>query len=318
MFTVLTALAASLPGWAGCCLPKPQEARERREREEKLAAAAEFQKFAASFQEGSQAAAGTTFIRGGVQGGGASKSTSRGSVDASGREYKLQSKRGRGVRGAGASSSSSGLSDMQRMMQEMAGRTTASSAGISGAVKSSTGSSSSSSKVGSSVAATTTSSTTTSIGSSRVTSSNTGSSSGTGGGGVSGASSGGKPRVRALAGLLEEIKQRKNLPAGSDTRASANDAGMGEFDPTGMSTNIYVRNVAPTLTEEALGRKFARYGDLYSVKIMWPRSEEERMRGRNTGFVAFVRRDEAEDAMEAMQVSWQHKQQHQHHIMSSE
>jgi U2-associated protein SR140 len=40
-------------------------------------------------------------------------------------------------------------------------------------------------------------------------------------------------------------------------------------------------------------------GDLYSIKIMWPRTMEERQRGRNTGFVCFMRRDDAEEAMEA-------------------
>ena len=42
-------------------------------------------------------------------------------------------------------------------------------------------------------------------------------------------------------------------------------------------------------------------GDLYSVKIMWPRSPEERSRHRHTGFVCFLHRSDAEDAMEACQ-----------------
>lgn len=40
-------------------------------------------------------------------------------------------------------------------------------------------------------------------------------------------------------------------------------------------------------------------GDLYSVKIMWPRTAEERARNRNTGFVCFMHRTDAEDAMDA-------------------
>lgn len=39
-------------------------------------------------------------------------------------------------------------------------------------------------------------------------------------------------------------------------------------------------------------------GDLYSVKIMWPRTPEERTRNRNTGFVCFMKREDAEDAMQ--------------------
>ena len=40
-------------------------------------------------------------------------------------------------------------------------------------------------------------------------------------------------------------------------------------------------------------------GELYSVKIMWPRHAEERARNRHTGFVCFMNRRDAEDAMHA-------------------
>lgn len=42
---------------------------------------------------------------------------------------------------------------------------------------------------------------------------------------------------------------------------------------------------------------FGRFGEINSVKIMWPRSEEERARKRNCGFVSFRRRRDAEDAL---------------------
>ena len=45
-----------------------------------------------------------------------------------------------------------------------------------------------------------------------------------------------------------------------------------------LSTNIYVGNLAPTVTEELLQRKFGKFGSLLSVKIMWPRTDEERAR----------------------------------------
>lgn len=45
---------------------------------------------------------------------------------------------------------------------------------------------------------------------------------------------------------------------------------------------------------------FGKYGPLASVKIMWPRSEEERARNRNCGFVAFMCRKDAERAMKAL------------------
>jgi U2-associated protein SR140 len=40
--------------------------------------------------------------------------------------------------------------------------------------------------------------------------------------------------------------------------------------------------------EEVLKREFGQFGAVASVKIMWPRDEEQRRRGRNCGFVAFM------------------------------
>ncbi|CAO1333336.1 unnamed protein product [Diamesa tonsa] len=45
---------------------------------------------------------------------------------------------------------------------------------------------------------------------------------------------------------------------------------------------------------------FGKYGPLASVKIMWPRSEEEKSRGRNCGFVAFMSRKDAERGLRGL------------------
>ena len=55
------------------------------------------------------------------------------------------------------------------------------------------------------------------------------------------------------------------------------------------------------MTEQALCEVFGRYGPLASVKIMWPRSEEERNRGKNCGFVAFMNRKDGERALRTLQ-----------------
>ncbi|VDP77432.1 unnamed protein product [Echinostoma caproni] len=52
------------------------------------------------------------------------------------------------------------------------------------------------------------------------------------------------------------------------------------------------------MTEQQLCEAFGRYGPLASVKIMWPRTEEERSRGKNCGFVAFMNRKDGERALE--------------------
>jgi len=42
---------------------------------------------------------------------------------------------------------------------------------------------------------------------------------------------------------------------------------------------------------------FGKYGPLASIKIMWPRSDEEKARQRNCGFVAFMSRKDGERAL---------------------
>jgi len=54
--------------------------------------------------------------------------------------------------------------------------------------------------------------------------------------------------------------------------------------------------LVPALIEELLLELFGRHGEINSVKVMWPRSEEEKARKRNCGFVSFKRRCDAEDA----------------------
>ena len=55
------------------------------------------------------------------------------------------------------------------------------------------------------------------------------------------------------------------------------------------------------MTEQQLCEIFGKYGPLASVKVMWPRSDEERARGRNCGFVAFMNRKDGERALAALQ-----------------
>ena len=54
------------------------------------------------------------------------------------------------------------------------------------------------------------------------------------------------------------------------------------------TTNLYVGNIAPDVNEEILKREFGRFGTVASVKIMWPRDEDQIKRGSNVGFVAFM------------------------------
>lgn len=73
---------------------------------------------------------------------------------------------------------------------------------------------------------------------------------------------------------------------------------MDNGDPN--TTNIYLGNLSPKITEQQLMEIFGRYGPLASIKIMWPRSEEEKQRGRNCGFVAYMSRIDAERALRCL------------------
>lgn len=66
------------------------------------------------------------------------------------------------------------------------------------------------------------------------------------------------------------------------------------------TTNLYLGNLSPKISEQQLMELFGRYGPLASIKIMWPRSEEEKSRGRNCGFVAYMSRKDAERALKTL------------------
>ncbi|KAJ3093012.1 U2 snRNP-associated SURP domain-containing protein [Quaeritorhiza haematococci] len=84
------------------------------------------------------------------------------------------------------------------------------------------------------------------------------------------------------------------LRAAFEERPGSHDTG----DPT--TTNLYVGNLNPVVNEEMLCKEFGAFGDIASIKIMWPRTQEERDRNRNCGFVSFMKRDDAAEALKAM------------------
>lgn len=76
---------------------------------------------------------------------------------------------------------------------------------------------------------------------------------------------------------------------------------IGSFDNGDPNTtNLYLGNLNPKISEQQLMELFGRYGPLASIKIMWPRSEEEKSRGRNCGFVAYMSRKDADRALRSL------------------
>ncbi|RHZ47319.1 hypothetical protein Glove_585g12 [Diversispora epigaea] len=135
-------------------------------------------------------------------------------------------------------------------------------------------------------------------------------------------------RKRNLDAFLEEIKREQEEREDRLRQKHAKLAGAGvssetgvsdEFVPTSLTvkaafedrpgshdtgdpntTNLYVGNISPEVNEEMLCKEFAKYGPIASVKIMWPRTQEEKDRNRNCGFVSFMDRECAALALKNM------------------
>ncbi|CAF0975495.1 unnamed protein product [Didymodactylos carnosus] len=63
------------------------------------------------------------------------------------------------------------------------------------------------------------------------------------------------------------------------------------------TTNIFLSNLNRSLNELNIMEVFGKFGPLASVKIMYPRTDEEKSRGSNCGFVAYMSRKDAERAI---------------------
>ncbi|KAI8985127.1 hypothetical protein BDB01DRAFT_789003 [Pilobolus umbonatus] len=112
------------------------------------------------------------------------------------------------------------------------------------------------------------------------------------------------PKKRNLDTFLEEIKKGQEGRGRSDGKNGVYPKNTSGPDDTGSfddgdpnTTNLYVGNINPTVTETGLCHEFGKYGPIASVKIMWPRTQEERDKGKNCGFVSFMSREDASQAI---------------------
>ena len=107
----------------------------------------------------------------------------------------------------------------------------------------------------------------------------------------------GKPMREIDQMILEQDTNRMSHNCGTSSRS---DERIQE-PPSVVSTNLYVGNLHPETNEQELAQLFEMYGPIHSVKIMWPRSTEERQRQRNCGFINFKTRHAAEEALRRLQ-----------------
>ncbi|SOV18565.1 U2 snRNP-associated SURP motif-containing protein, putative [Plasmodium sp. gorilla clade G2] len=64
--------------------------------------------------------------------------------------------------------------------------------------------------------------------------------------------------------------------------------------------NLYLGNLSPEVTEEYLCQKFGKFGKVNSVKIMYPRKDEDKKKARISGFICFENIEDAENAKDSL------------------
>jgi U2-associated protein SR140 len=118
-------------------------------------------------------------------------------------------------------------------------------------------------------------------------------------------------KKRSIDELKEELKRGQELRENRNKKyqrrdeyessASTHGHNMDTENEHDTSGNLYVSNLAPQVTEQLLWREFGRYGSISSIKILWPKTEEEkRTRDRHCGFVVFTDRAAAERAKQEL------------------
>lgn len=75
-------------------------------------------------------------------------------------------------------------------------------------------------------------------------------------------------------------------------------------EPLLASTNVFVGNLPLDVSEADLLYDFGHFGPIASIKIMWPRTIEERERNFMNGFVAYMNVASAESALCSMDGMW--------------
>ncbi|ORY26262.1 hypothetical protein BCR39DRAFT_541703 [Naematelia encephala] len=132
---------------------------------------------------------------------------------------------------------------------------------------------------------------------------------------------------RAMDKFLEEIKgnqvareQRLGKIAqqegSSVTALAAWEGSGGRPAAEAETTNLFVSNLPSNISEESLGLFFAKHGPVGTVKIMWPRGDEDTSIGASIsstrrakpglqGFVSYMKRSDAEKAVEELNgIEW--------------
>ncbi|KIM31116.1 hypothetical protein M408DRAFT_253799 [Serendipita vermifera MAFF 305830] len=113
------------------------------------------------------------------------------------------------------------------------------------------------------------------------------------------------------------FSRHSNSHGSSVTSFAAYEAQGGSRDPGDLETsNLFVAHLPDTVTEDKFGEYFGQFGEITSIKIMWPRGDAREVLGNDmssrraktsglSGFVSFKRRKDAEVALRELDgASW--------------
>lgn len=112
-------------------------------------------------------------------------------------------------------------------------------------------------------------------------------------------------QAKALDNALSEIIKKRmqrnsNNPFVAATTGNDNNSNLKILEQEysdSVSGNLYVGNLHPRVSEEILFREFCKFGPIENIKIMYPRTAEDKAKGHNCGFVKFFEKEDAELAM---------------------
>ncbi|KRZ05709.1 U2 snRNP-associated SURP motif-containing protein [Trichinella zimbabwensis] len=101
--------------------------------------------------------------------------------------------------------------------------------------------------------------------------------------------------------MREQMQDQLGVTISPDTDGSLdNPYTKGNYDLDPTTSNLFLSNLSFSVSENEIRELFGKFGPLASVKVLWPRNDEDRHKSRLTGFVAFMTRKDAQRAFTAL------------------
>ncbi|OUC39512.1 hypothetical protein D917_05242 [Trichinella nativa] len=101
--------------------------------------------------------------------------------------------------------------------------------------------------------------------------------------------------------MREQMQDQLGVTISPDTDGSLDSPyAKGNYDLDPTTSNLFLSNLSFSVSENEIRELFGKFGPLASVKVLWPRSDEDRHKSRLTGFVAFMTRKDAQRAFSAL------------------